>query len=325
MDRPWENENYSVVSFYGFVPKECTLRQFYAKALGWFMEFQSPPTRIGTGLSKGLRDFTRVKKKLEGDGFSLARTKHIWIYSEPYDGKDPKNGCNLECAISGSKRDYCLVVFPSRVLRIGSKRLLAIAQELIDLLNPRYGIGFERIGRWGPAYFAVGLGCGLDKTPEEDERVINWRETTWERHYLRGYLGGVFPWNFLTAAQLNARAGAMTLEQWISAKPHRGTLQRLANEMVLWSVPEADIPDVYKALWEAEVVFDYMRYCDRLAQAAPPSPPMSSEEAVSHVLKSFGYQSPDEVQILKVEEPGRTKELSEDEVKRLLSAKKKDK
>ncbi len=311
---------FSVVSLYEFTPRDDILSTFYRMALSLFEEFKTPPKIIGTGLSKGLKDYGRTKKRLEADGLLLARTKDIEMYSQPYDGKDPKNGCDLEFAISTGKKTYCYVIFCPSLLSIGHNRLLQIANQFIELVQPSYGIGFKRFGRWGPSFFALGLGFG-DYPKEESRRIINFRETTWDKRYLKGNLGGIFPWNFLTTPQLSARVGNQSLEDWIQGKPNRGTLQKLTDAMVLWAVPDEDIAEVYQALWEAEVVFDYERYCNSFFKkgAAPAAAP---EKAVGEILQKMGYQSTDEVQVFKVDEPGKLRELSRVETRGMLQRKK---
>lgn len=122
--------------------------------------------------------------------------------------------------------------------------------------------------------------------------------------YMRGELRDVYPWNFLTAPQLNAPVGKQTLEQWIRANPGFGKLIPVTDEMLLWETNEDRIPEARKVLWDAGRIFDYRKYL------SPPGPPLTAEETLKQVLDAFGGD-PEDFQVL----DGTGNEIPADEVR----------
>jgi hypothetical protein len=337
MPNRFDDAEHSVVAFYGISATEGVLGSLYSKALLWSDHYHCPFHQIGIGGNR-LFDFKRMRKKLEVSGFSAIPSLEVHCISPG--AKDRLESSDLVVSVSRERRQ-CTVNFRSSVLGLESTGFRGISKELITLLAPAYGVGFRRIQALGPSYFAAGLNFG-DVSPVEEAQVISWRECTWGELFLHGFLGGVFPWNFLARAQLGARVGNLTLEEWIGEQPRRGELQGVSPDITMWTLRDQDVLNVQTALWKAGIVFDYgrdvvakmdeynlshndildhLRTGKPLAQG-PRLAPLKGKEVLGIVLQSFGYESPEELQILKVEGKGRVRGLSKEEVGNALTKKK---
>jgi hypothetical protein len=234
--------------------------------------------------------------------------------------------------------------------------MLDAAREFCLLISPAYGIGFRRPFGLGPTYYAMNLAT-VGVSSEESLRISWWQEARERKLFCAGMLRDVYPWNFLNASQLAARVGELSLENWIRKDARRGSLTPFASELTLWQVPDEVIPDVRQVLFDAGVIFDYERdWIQRLRIAenqgyrgedalravlatyglAPsPEPPVrhqamdvqaaTAEEAVAMALKAFGFNSPDEVDILQTQGEGKVKKLNDKEKADLLASGKKRK
>ncbi len=172
-------------------------------------------------------------------------TSGLGLISLPPGARYPLDGTLLEVDLIPGFN--CFVNFRSSILSIGSGQFLRIAQEIIDLLAPAYGIGYRRLFNRGPSDYAAGM-------------EGKWWTVVYDQLYF--FLRDVYPWNFLSAPQLTNKVGPLTLEQWIGQEPGRGTLSDVAPNMKLWTVSEEDIETVRQALMDVGIIFDYKRDID---------------------------------------------------------------
>ena len=132
--------------------------------------------------------------------------------------------------------------------------MLAIATAMAEDLRPEYGIGYNRLRREGPEWFAVGI-ChsqGVDDAVSKvsgeayEERLVisRWGDAMDERLWRKGILRDVYPWNFLTRPQLSTRVGAEPLRRRVRQDARRGTLKEISGPIVLWEVRQTEIPQV---------------------------------------------------------------------------------
>jgi len=81
-----------------------------------------------------------------------------------------------------------------------------------------------------------------------------------DRLWRQGVLRGIYPWNFLNAAQLDMSVDGMSLRHWIEKDPHRGKLELLNDGLFLWEIANAHLPSVGQVLQKAEIIFDWRKY-----------------------------------------------------------------
>lgn len=285
----------------------------YRDLLSWFDRRNCVVDTIGLSPHfRGLRNFKRNKKKIEQIDLATVNTIEL--------------NCNAEAG-SNEKEDAKLTVIlsvPKRILAISSRvdlyargcETLEMIRPMIRRLRPEYGIGLTRDSYFGPAFYVFGIGSNRQISVDDQENQRGWFNYGREQNVWRqGQIRDVYPWNFLTAPQLNAKIEGNSLQWWIEAKPGRGTLCPVADEMVLWDIREEDIPTIRPILWDAGIIFDYRPLQEERLRNAPPR---NDEEVLRWAV---GDRKPEEVQVLKVESPGRTRELSTEKVEGITTKK----
>jgi hypothetical protein len=156
----------------------------------------------------------------------------------------------------------------------------------------------------------------------EGEEMASWREGVHLRVYEAGFMRGIYPLNFLANISLERPIADTTLEQWIKRDPRHGRLSGLTDTTALWEVEDQQIAGLQQVLFEARIIFD----CDRdIVEDAPSElPVVTGGSALREVLEGFGIPAGD-VDVFKVEEPGKTRRLSEAEVKKIAGKKRRGK
>jgi hypothetical protein len=137
--------------------------------------------------------------------------------------------------------------------------MLPIAGTLIQQLEPEYGIGYTMEHRLQPDAYAIGLSSGDEKGTYDDHVNISQRSSIGlqEKVYRSGIIRNVYEWNFLTAAQLTATVGDISLEEWIRQDAKRGALTELSNGVTLWQVNRDEIPTLRAVLKQAGRIFNW--------------------------------------------------------------------
>jgi hypothetical protein len=136
-----------------------------------------------------------------------------------------------------------------------------IATGIATIAKPAYGIGFARPVGSGPLAYVIGAAIGaLGHVPtgeeyEEDLRTCRWGDIGMVRQvYRQGYIRDVYPKNYLSDVHLTRTVDNLTLEQWIRQDASRGTLNRLSDGMVVWSLEPVAVQDVRRALRQRDCV-----------------------------------------------------------------------
>lgn len=284
-------------------------KEFYDEVLTWFAECQCSPDRICVGpFHKQMRDVKNVKKRIESLDFTKVVSFSLFSLAEGV--RHQLEDCKLEVVYSSHFKTIAIS---------GRSNLIAIDEETLHIVDvivkqfrPEYGIGFFRNFSKGPTSYVHGIGRNEFVSLEDEENCVGWFGYGHDRKVWRhGQIRDVYPWNFLNESQLSSKVGNMTLQQWIEAKPHRGSLQPVAGGLVLWDVPEEDIPAIRPILWKAGIIFDYHPLEEEQLKSAAP---LTEQEVLQLIL---GDRSPGEVHVLKSLGSGKTRELSTEEVKRL--------
>lgn len=69
----------------------------------------------------------------------------------------------------------------------------------------------------------------------------------------------VYPLNVLNEEHLEIRVNDLSLKEWIGSDSSRGSLKSIPNNMWLWSVKEADLPEVNNACGEAGILLAWQK------------------------------------------------------------------
>ncbi|MFO0967235.1 MAG: hypothetical protein U0793_16855 [Gemmataceae bacterium] len=349
------NDSHSVLAFYGC--REVApgaIGEILDLAIKWMAQVGCAPDLLGTNLNRGLIRFKAGEKKARDRSSDVDSFQLISLASGVRNRLEGTR-CNI-CfqRRTAQKRSYLIVDYLSELASIGSTQLLEIAQEACATLKPSYGIGFHRSFDLGPVAYGLAVEEG-DAGEEEGLRISHWGEALRYELFAYGLIRDVYPWNFLTLAQLSRKLGKQTFHEWICNDTARGSLSALTPDLHLWAVAERHIPSVRRALFEGEVIFDYDKHIQGALEAFNvkgdlpdkaaekeffqawasktreemkrwfrakygcdrfSSPARSGEEILHDVLGSMGA-SPEDVRVLKVEKPGELRELSAEEVRRV--------
>jgi hypothetical protein len=297
--------SHDCVGFY--LPRGPDLnREFFHEILSWFARKGCAINTIGLRpYFHGIKQFNRVRKKI--DLLDLEKAVSLSVNSHAEDAKNQLEDCKLVVALD--QRAGTFAISSRNDIYPRGDELLALLKPVVARLQPEYGIGFTRNYSYGPVHYVYGLGYQETLSDEDAENLTGWFGYGHERFVWRhGQIRDVYPWNFLTAPQLNAKVGEATLRDWIGAGPGRGILRPVTGEVLLWDVPELDIPAVRQVLWDAGVIFDYHKIIDQQTNWA------TEEEVMQWAL---GGRKPEDVKVLKVEGGGKARELSAEDVERL--------
>jgi hypothetical protein len=257
----------AALALYGVDPGAEAAERFYHCVVSWFRACGHPPSLLALdapGLSGDWAAFARADKRLRRRGFG--GVTDISLVTMQPGGEIPVLDWLLTADWS-AERPYAIVAAQGHIVPFESEGFRRLAEELVRLLRPGYGAGYHMPHRLAPDLYALGV---RKKEPgevlrgeayEESRNIARWlnigmKQTVWQS----GILRDVYPWNFLTAPQLEAKVGRRSLRSWIRQEAQRGSLTDVTDAVVLWEVPEESIPQVRSQLKAAHLLFDWRRF-----------------------------------------------------------------
>lgn len=346
---------HSVSAFYGIDPKATSIEAVFDQALSWMARFNCSPDLMGTTLDKGKYvRFKNSEKKARACRFADVHSFQIVSLGEGAQSGLDGTKCNI-CYQQETETifSYLIVDFRSDIIRIGSTNFFRVAQEACLLTNPPYGIGLVRPFGLGPVLYCMGIVQG-DVPDEEGDRITEWLEVLRHKLLDKGLIRDVYPWNFLTSAQLQAMVGKFTLKEWIANDSRHGTLSPVTDQAMLWAVEGAAIPRVRQCLIDASIVFDYDKhiqaplemfnhtftsaeerreffrawvgatpeqmkqwYLKKYGREKGRAERLTSEQVLHSILQATGATEND-VRVLKVDQTGDLRELSKEKINDII-------
>jgi hypothetical protein len=261
----------SAIAFYGFSATSEVRRELYERLVAWFQSLNCPAERMGVsgkGFGEKVGKFAPRNAKLQRVGFQAVTS--FDLHSLLPGGKDQIEDGRLEACFDFEHPElpsFAFVQGRSPIVGLTKNSLLVVAQFVVDLLKPDYGIGYHRPYHLGPGWYAMGLSHGLgysDAEREERRTISRWADIgmTEEKVYRQGLLRDVYPWNFLTSFQVSAKVEGYTLKGWIERDEKRGQLTQMNEKVLLWSLTDPQIARVRPILWREGRLFDYRKYLD---------------------------------------------------------------
>ena len=255
-----ESEDCWVVALYGFDVRGESLALLYEDLLTWFDAHDCHPDKLsvhGEGFSGKVEAFSRYHLRLKERGFETI--EYFSISSLLAEATLPIHDWKMTADVS-SRSSYAVFAADSSLVSMEGS-MLDITRRAVEHLRPLYGIGYRRERRLGPVLYAIGLSYGINafSGPQYEEmlRISRWSDTGKRGQvYRQGLLRDVYPYNFLTEAQLSAPVGGTRLGEWIRLGAERGELAPFEGNVSLWTVDDAARPRVRKVLQEAGLIFD---------------------------------------------------------------------
>src|SRR5262245_12618661 len=208
---PWDEINCTVLALYGIDTSAELAGRFYHSALSWFRVNGHWPNRIGVrgpGFSGKEVDFSKVNNRLQRRGFK--DVANIILVTMFPGGQIPVRDWLLTVDWSANERS-AVIAAESPIVPFRSEGFRRYAEEVVRLLRPEYGIAYQMPHFLAPDMYAFGIGqqLGTILTGEAYEEARNrsrWLDMGMVQSVWRaGVIRDVYPWNFLTAPQLDAK------------------------------------------------------------------------------------------------------------------------
>jgi len=311
------DEPASVIAFYGLHMTTADLKVLLKQGIAWIQDLNLSPSLLGTSRSSKYKPYQKGIRDLESKGYD--DLTGFELISLPADLDDETRGENFSLSVN-LRFQQIIASIRSELLDFQSPRFHQFADAILRQCRPVYGIGFRRIFRYGPTWFALGI--QYDFPPEEFlKNHHNHGENLEHKHYAtRGLLSGLFPWNFLSYKQLQLPVAGKTLKDWILGDPSRGTLSSFPNDIQLWELTEEQIDSLGPILAEAGVIVDFKHERELRWQEieARRSRAPTAEEALAAAMQAFGFDSPDEVDIVQPKAAEGPRQLTDNEKKNIF-------
>jgi hypothetical protein len=306
----------SAVGFYGFAPSAKQIEEFYKTILEWMKRKTCEPTfltAVASDFSIVGKSFARTRARLETRGFDGIECLEVSSYSRSTGKKSQLENLVGGISFAGDAWE-CALIARSAVECLGTDFVASPVRDIVDILCPDYGIGFKRDLGLGPESYVGGVSEGLGHAPieREEARTITawWNYGIRQRLWRYGIFRDIYPWNFLTKPHLSCLVEKMTVEEWIQEMPgERGKLVPFGR-MSLWELPDHLIPKVREVFWRNGRILDHKKLKKQWEEKFANSTPMTRHEPLGKVLKAFGVESPDEVDVLDARDPKQMRRLS---------------
>lgn len=136
------------------------------------------------------------------------------------------------------------------VVSFGSDQFEGIIQRLCMNDMFTYGYAYQREYSKGPEYYALGMSKGVDFNSVESEEIANWaRDRRNENSIQRGYLRDIYPYNFLTTANLNKKVLGVRLRDLIN-QPNGtlGNIRAIKENLFLWKLETPELANARHVL-----------------------------------------------------------------------------
>lgn len=261
---------HSVLVFYGIKDDDARCERFFYSSVQWMGRMGGEPNRVGylnpDAPDKNLHDFNEWLTQNRNLNFASVSAFELHRFQPTGNSgwADPLLSADFSrYEFSGI---YAYRLARSTVTRLGLPAFDDADKEMLDILEPEYGIGYTMPVAFGPSSYAIGIYVGRPDAYTEEGgelalRINHWGVSGMANHvYRRGLLRGVYPRNYLAQVQLAQRVGEVALSEWIVQEPSRGTLVELGCRLKLWIVPEDNTDSIEKKLWDAGIIFDWRRH-----------------------------------------------------------------
>lgn len=265
-------EQCSALAFYGFRRTKGSISELYQAMSRCFQDLGCPVDKVsihGPGHDRRWQAFKAATARLQTTGFeSITDLSMVALIPG---GRTPLEDYFVSAHASTSDA-LCNIVCKCSVASLMRDAMMPIAKEIIQIVKPRYGIGYVRPHHLGPGMYAIGIVQGLgpdgygipgEMTAAEEAEansISHWGSGIVAGVWERGLLRDVYPWNFLIKPQLDARVGGMTLREWIEQDEKRGKLDALADGIWFWELEATLIQRVREALDKADIIFDWNKH-----------------------------------------------------------------
>lgn len=246
------------------------LKEIYDQVVSTFEMVGYPPNRLSVtaaGAPKNYGDFKVRKRWLDKHGWENIECLEMCHLLRP-EGFEVSEW-SVHFTMSRRTMDIGLGWLPDTIT-VSTNPLHRLADYLIKSLSPRYGYRYSQEMRFGPLWYAVGIGYGdasrRERSVDFSMNVSHWRyntspaskESRADEIYESGLLRDIYTDNYLREQHLRAPVGrsGLDLRRWIEADPAaRGALEPITDEITAWRPPTERIPMIREELFRNGRVF----------------------------------------------------------------------
>ncbi|MFM9966311.1 MAG: hypothetical protein ACKV2Q_34475 [Planctomycetaceae bacterium] len=256
---PLPDTSYSGLAFYGFPKTPSAAEKCYQLSLELHAEAGHQPALISISTTKTggkYVDFAKGHRRMQKLDYSSVNSISIAAHdttTEAIGGSTPAASMFSRRAVFS--RDLGFFVFST--LKSDRDWLISAAQRICQVLRPAYGIMYQRSARLGPLLYAFGTFSVLQGGEHRaaEDLIADWGAYWWPCGvYKHGYFRDLYEMNFLSQPFLLRTVNGQFLPDWIAESPQRGSLTKLTDDIMLWSVSPNDIPAVRDQLVSARLM-----------------------------------------------------------------------
>jgi hypothetical protein len=337
------------------------MRQAYELGLTWNKKFGFTLSSMASEHSnlKFLK-FANAARKLEVGGFS--NETHITVFSSPGHIDEGLHGECYD-SLFDLLYDSVVLDFPSCSCPFLSNEFLLMAKEFGTTTRPYYGFACERSFDLGPAYFAIGVEQGEVSDEEGESiagwfpgkqfgyiahgfirDVFRWSCLS-PAHLARKIEGTTLD-RWIAAESYRGKLKLFVADTWtweVEEKHIAGIRRALKQADIIFDhMKHLQTPAAHYHEQGVRGELGYENVAARVflelgipteVKPAPKTPasifvephlaPSDPDENLRYVLKEMGYESEEDVQVIKSLGEGKTKELSKDEILQIMHKNKK--
>jgi hypothetical protein len=180
----------------------------------------------------GIKDLTykTIIKRIKSCDYKGLRTLAILhLYSRGYYSSEDFR-VSLDTSYGN---DFTMFLYVTNRLTPDYEPARRFVTNILSILTPKYGYSIEMPLRLAPGRCVPGYSSFVPGALAESDA---WQAAWREKRYVAGLFRHVFSLNILSPQHMAAKVGDQTFSEWIQG-PKRGTVEKLAEKVWLWTVP----------------------------------------------------------------------------------------
>lgn len=231
---------HGVIAFYMEGDRGSRAAELLSATIQTFTSCGIAPTWLSTNLDKGrIVPFEKSLKKIR-KAESLSVTKFdLYVVPQEYGVEFFNRGFKAGISLTGPPTNAFSATFETGL--VPDEMIEPYYRSVAELLEPGYGF--------------------RNRSQSADAFVAWLRPEFISDYYFRaGFLYRLWPSNLLNRYHLARRINGCTLDEWIRLGPERGVLTPFVGDTWWWNIEEDDVPQLEKALTDAEILFDAQKH-----------------------------------------------------------------
>ncbi|WP_010300865.1 hypothetical protein [Candidatus Odyssella thessalonicensis] len=244
----------NVIALHDFSPNQPqgNVQKWFTYVVEWFRGHGLEPTRIGlTGETyKGNKTITfrNGLKRLETNEYKDVQGLSLYA-TPPNHGTDMFDGIFI-LEYSASNKGDLILCWDNQIAPFDEVYCKQLLLAICPLIQPRYGYAYQRLFKYGPSFYPMGIIGDQALSDEEEDKIAQWGNEYALSNgcYKTGDLRDIYPLNILSRMHLDRVVNGCRFEDWIHAAPQRGSLEQITDSLWTWWVEADNIAAIRTAL-----------------------------------------------------------------------------